>query len=216
MKETVETIKKEKIVAIVRGVALPDQKKLAKALYEGGIRVMEITFDQKDPSLWKETAEAISAIRAEWEGKMTVGAGTVVLPEQLDLAYRAGAQLIISPDANEAIIRRTAELGLASLPGAMTPTEILAAYRWGADFVKVFPAGALGLAYFKAIRAPISQVPLLAVGGVDENNLADFLAAGAAGAGIGGNLVKKDWIRAGDFGRITAAARQIVAAAQNK
>ncbi len=210
MRESVlKQIREKKVIAIVRGVWGEEAKALARALYDGGIRLMEITFDQKDPASWRKTADAIAAVGEAFGGEMTVGAGTVILPEQLLLAKEAGASLIISPDSSEEIIRRTVELGLVSIPGAMTPSEILAARRWGADFVKVFPAGSLGASYLKAIAAPINHVPLLAVGGVNENNLGDFLAAGAAGAGIGGNLAKKDWVKAGDFARITETARKI-------
>ncbi|MBP5288402.1 MAG: bifunctional 4-hydroxy-2-oxoglutarate aldolase/2-dehydro-3-deoxy-phosphogluconate aldolase [Clostridia bacterium] len=208
--QIVEKIKQLKVIAIARGVSPKDSVALAKALYDGGVRIMELTLDQKNPESWAETANAISAVQdAFGETEMIVGAGTVVMPVQVDLVYKAGAKLIISPDANEQIIRRTVELGMVSIPGAMTPTEILAARRWGADFVKVFPAGALGASYIKAIRAPINHVPLLAVGGVNEKNLGEFLAAGAVGAGIGGNLVKKEWISSGEFHRITETALKI-------
>lgn len=208
-----QMIRDYKVIAIARGAdkACLD---LAQALYEGGIRLMEIAFDQKAPDSWERTAEAIGAILDAFDGKMFVGAGTVIRPDQLELVQKAGGQFIISPDCNEEIIRRTVELGLVSIPGAMTPTEILQAHRYGADFVKVFPAGALGVTYFKALRAPISHLPLLAVGGVNESNLGDFLAAGAVGVGIGGNLVKKDWIEKGEFHKITEAARLVVAAAK--
>ena len=210
--EILKKIKAGKVIAIARGVGGGSCTDLAKALLAGGIRAMEITFSQKDPDSWRETAGAIRLLRETLRGEMLIGAGTVVLPEQLEMAYQAGAQFIISPDSNEEIIRRTVKLGMVSIPGAMTPTEILAAYRWGADMVKVFPAGNLGPGYFKAICAPINHIPLLATGGVNENNLAEYLAAGAAGAGIGGNLVKKEWIQNGEFGKITEAARLIAAA----
>ena len=213
--EVLQKIRDCKVIAIARGVdkACLD---LAKALFEGGIRLMEVAFDQKAPDSWERTANAIGEILEAFGGEMYVGAGTVIRQDQLELVRKAGGQFIISPDCNEEIIRRTVDLGLVSIPGAMTPTEILQAYRAGADFVKVFPAGALGASYVKAIRAPISHVPLLAVGGVNENNLGEFLAAGAVGVGIGGNLVKKEWIRAGEFGKITEAARLVTAAAKGE
>ena len=98
---------------------------------------------------------------------------------------------------------------MASIPGAMTPTEIETAYLAGADFVKVFPAGVLGPAYVKAVRGPLGYIPLMAVGGVSEKNIAAFLEAGCVGAGVGGNLVNKEWIAAGQWDRITALARQL-------
>ena len=189
--------------------------KVAKALYEGGIRLMEITFDQKNPASFQATAGAIRAIGEAYAGKMMVGAGTVTTPELVELAASAGAQYIISPDVNVDVIHRTRELGLVSLPGAMTPTEVMTAHLAGADFVKLFPAGNLGISYVKAIRAPISHVKLLAVGGVNEDNVADFLHAGMVGAGVGGNLANKKWIEAGEYDKITQTARKLLDAVKN-
>lgn len=210
---TIEQIIKEKVIAIVRGVGPEQCLRVAEALCQGGIRLVEITFNQKDPASFRETTDAISAIGKAYAGKMLCGAGTVTTEELVDRAADAGAAYIISPDSNLAVIRRTLERGLVSIPGAMTPTEILTAYNAGADFVKLFPAAALGTAYIKAIRAPINHVRLLAVGGVDEKNIGTFLAAGLYGAGVGGNLANKAWIQTGEFDRITVAARELVAAA---
>ena len=135
--------------------------------------------------------------------------------ELVELAASAGAKYIISPDVNVDVIRRTRELGMVSLPGAMTPTEVMTAHNAGADFVKLFPVGNLGIPYVKAIRAPISHVKLLAVGGVNEDNVADFLHAGLVGAGVGGNLANKKWIEAGEYHKITETARKLVDAAKN-
>lgn len=215
MRETViASIEREKVIAIVRDAGAEACRKVADALYRGGIRLMEITFDQNHPDSFPATAGAIAEIAKTYEGRMLVGAGTVTTPELVDLTARAGGRYIISPDVNEAVIRRTRELGLVSLPGAMTPTEILTAHRAGADFVKVFPAGELGTGYLKAVRAPISHVKLLAVGGINERNAAAFLKAGAVGLGVGGNLANKEWIAAGDFDKITAAARILLEAVQ--
>jgi len=128
----------------------------------------------------------------------------------LELAKNAGAQFIVSPDTNEKVIRATVEGGMVSMPGAMTATEVLTAYSYGADFVKLFPIGNLGSSYVKAISAPINHVRLLAVGGVNENNIKEFLDAGAVGAGVGGNLVNKKWIAAGEFDKITDLARTFI------
>ncbi len=210
---TIEQILKEKVIAIVRGVGPAQCLRVAEALYQGGIRLAEITFNLNDPGSFRETAGAISAIGRAYAGKMLCGAGTVTSEELVDLAADAGAAYIISPDSNPAVIRRTLERKIVSIPGAMTPTEVLAAHGAGADFVKLFPAAALGTGYIKAIRAPINHVRLLAVGGVNEKNIGAFLAAGLYGAGVGGNLANKAWIQAGEYERITAAAKELVAAA---
>lgn len=199
-------VKERKIIAIIRGLAPEYMLKLADALYAGGIDMMEVTFHQAEPNTWRDTAEAIRAIGTHMEGKVMAGAGTVVTEKQLQMAIDAGAKYIITPNTNTELIRKVKEAGLCSFPGAMTPSEIVAAYDAGADAVKVFPAGTLGAAYIKAVRAPLSHIPLMAVGGVTERNTLDFLAAGCCGVGVGGNLVNKDWIAAGEWGKITALA----------
>lgn len=213
--KVIASIEHERVIAILRGITGERCLRTAEALYQGGIRLMEITFDQTDPGKGQEAADAIASVSRAYQGRMLVGAGTVVTVEQAELAAKSGAQYIISPDTNPEVIRRTRELGMASIPGAATPTEILTAHWAGADFVKLFPAAALGCGYLKAVRAPLSHVKLLAVGGVDEDNVAGFLQAGATGAGVGGNLVNKRWIEEGAFDKIASAARRLVAAVQN-
>lgn len=210
--EIIRKIEEEKLIAIVRGVSADKCLSVANALYAGGVRLVEITYDQKAPESWIKTAEAIEAVSKEFEGRMYVGAGTVTCVELVELTASHGGKYIISPDTNVDVIGKTRELGLVSLPGALTPSEIMTAHRAGADFVKLFPAGELGAGYLKAIRAPISHVRLMAVGGINEKNAAEFLKAGAAGLGIGGNLAKKAWIDAGEYEKLTEAAEAIVAA----
>ena len=213
MKESIKkAIIENKLIAIVRGVETDKCMQTAQALYDGGIRLMEITYDKKHPESWEETAATIGAVARAFAGKMFVGAGTVTCEELVELTAKAGGQFVISPDVNEAVIRRTCQLGMVSIPGGLTPTEVMTAHRAGADFVKLFPAGNLGAGYVKAVKAPLSHVDMLVVGGVDEKNVASFLAAGAAGAGIGGNLVNREWIAAGQYEKITETARALVAA----
>lgn len=203
-------IKENKLIAIVRGVEPETCVRIAQALYDGGFRLMEITYDQKHPETWENTAQTIGTVAKAFEGRMYIGAGTVTCPELVELTHKYGGQFIISPDVSEAVIKRTCELGMVSIPGALTPTEVTTAHRAGADFVKLFPAGVFGAGYVKAIKAPISHVDLLVVGGVNETNVASFLAAGAIGAGIGGNLVNAAWVKAGQYEKITETARLLV------
>ena len=215
MKEIIkQAIKENKLIAIVRGAEAETNIRIAQALYDGGIRLMEITYDQKRPKSWEETAKSIGAVASTFAGKLYVGAGTVTCTDLVELTHRYGGQFIISPDVNEDVIRYTCQLGMVSIPGALTPTEIMAAHRAGADFVKLFPAGDLGVSYVKAVRAPISHVDILVVGGIDENNISSFLAAGVTGAGIGSNLVNLNWVNAGQYEKITEVARLLVTAAQ--
>lgn len=200
----------KKIVAIVRGVYGEDCVNLARALCEGGIELLEVTFDQSKPELLQRTSDTIRQLVDRLGDRMIFGAGTVTSMHMLELAKNAGACFIVSPDTNEEVIKATVAAGMVSMPGALTPTEIVTAYRYGADFVKLFPAGTQGTAYFKAVTAPLNHIRLLAVGGVNEKNIADFMAAGAVGAGVGGNLVNKNWIKNGEFHKITALAKEFV------
>ena len=208
--QLIQKVLDKKIVAIVRGVYGEDCVNLAQALYEGGIELLEVTFDQSKPEDRIRTADSIRMLVERLGDKMTFGAGTVTNLEMLELARNAGAQFIVSPDTNVEVIRATVAWGMVSMPGALTPTEIVTAHAAGADFVKLFPAGTQGTGYFKAVTAPLNHIRLLAVGGVNEKNVADFLAAGAVGVGVGGNLVNKTWIKNGEFDKITAVAKEFV------
>lgn len=210
--QLISFIEEHKVIAIVRGVESSQCMKVADALYEGGIRLMEITYNQSDPSSWQATADAIGAIAAKYEGRMVAGAGTVTKTQLVEMTAAVGGRYIISPNTNTDVIRRTKELGLVSIPGAMTPSEILTAHDAGADLVKLFPASDLGVAYMKAIRAPISHVKLVATGGIGAANAKDFLNAGAVGLGVGGSLANKNVIAAGEFGKLTEAAKELLAA----
>lgn len=210
----IEAVEKERIIAIIRGVESKKIVPLARALYDGGIRLLEITYSADGKMPDDETAKNIERLVKEFAGKMFIGAGTVITEKQVDLTAQAGGKFIISPDAYEPVIRRTRELEMASMPGALTPTEIRAAIRAGADFVKVFPTVALGAAYIKAVKAPLSEVKLLAVGGVNDQNMAEFYKAGACGFGIGANITDKRMIAENDFEGIKKLAEKYVAAAK--
>ncbi len=208
MRETIiQSVLDHKLIAIVRGVYGEDCLKLAEALCEGGIRMLEVTFDQAKPETWKETANTIRQLNSRLGERMHFGAGTVTSVELVDMAREAGAKFIVSPDFEPSVIRATVAAGMVSMPGAMTPTEAIQAHRAGADFVKMFPAGNLGADYIKSVAAPLNHIKLLAVGGVNEKNVAEFMAAGAVGAGVGGNLVNKTWIAEGKFQEITNLAK---------
>lgn len=208
--ETMAWIGRYRIIAILRGLNREEALNTAAALYAGGIRLVEITFDQSGKISQAYTAECIAAIAAAFPGRLMVGAGTVMDVQQVDIAAKAGASYIISPDTNAAVIQRTFECGLVSIPGALTPTEIACAHTCGADYVKLFPAGELGLSYIRAVQAPLNHIQMLAVGGVDEKNLKDFLAAGL-GVGIGSNIVNKTWVKSARWDLLTAQAQRYTA-----
>ena len=203
-----EYVKERKIVAIVRGLSPEYLIRLGHAFEEGGIGLMEVTYNQSAPETWKDTAKGIEAVEKEFGDRLLVGAGTVITLEQVSMTYNAGGHYLVTPTTQPEIIRAGKALGLGLYPGAFTPSEILAAYEAGADAVKVFPASCLGPGYIKAIRAPLSHIPLMGVGGVNEKNAADFLKAGCVGLGVGGNLVNKEWIRNGEWEKITALAKE--------
>ena len=208
--QTIQAIEKEKLIVIVRGVERESLIPLAEAMYAGGIRLLEITYDASGKISDRETAENIALLSKHFGERMMIGAGTVLTESQVDLTKAAGGKFIISPNTDKDVIQRTRIMDMVSIPGALTPTEAQAANNFGADFVKLFPLDAMGAGYLKAISAPLSHIRFLAVGGIDENNMGAYLKAGAKGFGVGSNIVKKDWIRAGNFEAVTALAKKYV------
>ena len=207
-----EYVQQRKIVAIVRGLKSEYIVRLGHAFEEGGIGLMEVTYDQKAPETWKNTAAAIEAVEKEFGDRVLVGAGTVITPEQVSMTYNAGGHYLVTPTTQPEIIRMGKALGMGLYPGAFSPSEILEAWKAGADAVKVFPAGSLGPGYIKAVRAPLGHIPLMAVGGVNEKNAAEYMKAGCVGIGVGGNLVNREWIENGEWDKVTALAREFIKA----
>ena len=214
MKKVIEAVLSERIIMIVRGVPRDKIEELAEAMYRGGIRLMECTYDASGISPDEETAQTIATLAERFRDRMLIGAGTVLKPSQVELTEKAGGSFIISPDTNAEIIKKTVEMGLVSIPGALTPTEAAAASAHGAHFVKLFPVSAMGEGYVKAISAPLSNIRFLAVGGVRLNNLAHYLGEGASGVGIGLTSDDKEAIARGDFGYIEEKCRLYVAEAK--
>jgi 2-dehydro-3-deoxyphosphogluconate aldolase/(4S)-4-hydroxy-2-oxoglutarate aldolase len=207
----INTIEKEKIITIVRGVEKDRLIPFAEAVYAGGIRLIEITYSANGDISDEETAKNIEMLAKHFDDRMLVGAGTVLSEKQVALTKNAGGCFIISPDTYENVIAKTRELEMVSIPGALTPSEVQAAHRYGADFVKLFPVTSLGTEYVKAIKAPLSHIKMLAVGGINEKNMRDYLDAGASGFGIGSNIVNKKLIQSGDFDAIRALAEKYTA-----
>ena len=202
-----EAIQRRKIIAICRRIYGRDLLELTDALLTGGVCMIEVTFDQSDKECIKTTPSAIRSIIEHTDGEVLAGAGTVLSVDQVKAAAQAGAKYIISPNTDKAVIEHTKELGLISIPGAMTPSEILTAYNYGADFVKLFPAGTLGFKYIKDILAPITHIPLIATGGVKEEILPEYLQLGFAGAGVSGRLCDKKLISEKNYKEITSRAK---------
>ena len=206
--KTMAHILRYKVVAIMRKVDPARSLNAAKALFDGGIRILEITFDQNNPDCLTITSHMIKQIADHFGDKMCVGAGTVMTAEQARAAVGAGARFVLAPNVNADVIRTACDLGAVAVPGALSPTEIATAYELGAKVVKLFPAGDLGAGYMKALRGPLGHIPLMAVGGVDENNMQRFFDAGACSVGIGSNVVKNSLIDQGEFAQITKLAER--------
>jgi len=207
IESTIECIAKNKIIAIARNVPLDKIISVGQALYDGGIRLIEVTFNQSSSSGMQDTKQAIKVLCDKFGDKLCIGAGTVMSVEQAQIAYDAGAKYLISPNVDVNVIKKTNDLGIVSIPGALTPSEIAIAYNAGAHFVKLFPAGTLGIDYIKAVMAPINYIPMLAVGGVDEKNIKDFLNIGLKGVGVGSNIVNNKLINEGKFEELTKLAK---------
>ena len=205
---TIEQILAHKIIVIVRGVDREKLIPLAEAMYAGGIRLMELTYDASGKTPDAETAENIRMLAKHFAGRMFIGAGTVLDTHQVELTKAAGGLFIISPDTHPEVIRHTVECGLVSIPGALTPTEMQAAHRAGADFIKVFPASEFSLSYLKAVMAPLSHLRYLAVGGVTDENIKEYLDAGVLGFGIGSAIVNKKYIADGSWDAVTGMAKR--------
>lgn len=208
--KVINSIVENKIVAIIRGVESSKLVSTVEAMYEGGIRLVEVTYSANGSVSDEETAKNIETLAKQFEGRMFIGAGTVLSEKQVELTQKAGGKFIISPDANPSVIAKTRELNMVSIPGALTPTEAAAAHNAGADFVKLFPITSLGPQYVKAVRAPLSHIKFLAVGGVDLSNMRDYLNVGISGFGIGSNITPKKAIEEGNFEEITALSKKYV------
>ena len=195
-----------RLIAILRGIPgemLPDVLDL---LYEGGIRLAEITYDATEAVPAAETAARIAMAASRMEGKMYIGAGTVLHTQQLRLTKEAGGTFIISPHTDVQLIAETKALGLVSIPGAMTVSEIVAAHHAGADYIKVFPVSSLGPDFLTQVHGPLPHIPLLAVSGVGLADIPAYLRAGAAGFGIGGAICNRKLCLAGDLDAIRTNA----------
>jgi 2-dehydro-3-deoxyphosphogalactonate aldolase len=173
------------IVAILRGVSPHEVLEISHALYDNGVRVVEVPLNSPEPF------KSIELIAKEFAGRMIVGAGTVLSVQDVNVLKASGGQISVSPDCNETVIARAVELGMVPLPGVFTPTEAFSAIRAGATHLKLFPAEAASPAVIKAWKAVLPKnVKIYAVGGVTPDNMSDWLSAGASGFGIGSSIYK--------------------------
>jgi 2-dehydro-3-deoxyphosphogluconate aldolase/(4S)-4-hydroxy-2-oxoglutarate aldolase len=201
----VARFKTKPLLGILRGVELEQLEPLLESAVAGGLETLEITMNTQGAPQLIERACEIAA------GALTIGAGTVLDLDDLKCATDAGATFIVSPTLIPEVVASCVEAQIAVFPGALTPQEIHDAWRAGASMVKVFPAGVFGPAYFKEIKGPFANIELLACGGVSAASLPDYARCGADAFAFGGSVFNGDWIRAGQFDRIEAAIRELVA-----
>lgn len=200
----IRAIEETGMIAIVRGVAPEGILPLARALYDGGIRVIEVTCNST------RHLESISALKQEMSDKMFVGAGTVINPVMAQLVLDAGADFVLSPDFNPDVVTMVHEKQRLMIPAVMTPSEILQACRLGVDLLKLFPANSLGVNYMKEVQGPLDNLSLIPVGGITLENTRQFAKAGAFAVGVGSALTNKEWIARGDWEAITQQARAFI------
>ena len=195
------------IVPVIRADSAEIALRVVDALVAGGIRTLEITMTVPD------AITAIRAVATRFGADVLLGAGTVTSRALAESSLEAGAEFLVTPCIVPEVIATAAEHRVAVLPGAMTPTEVFQAWSAGGDIIKIFPASNVGgAAYLRALKGPFPQIPLCPTGGVNLQTMADFVKAGAVAVGVGGELVSKAAIDAGDFAQITALARQYVEA----
>ena len=202
-----EMIEKEGLIVIFREVPIEKIEKTVKALYESGVRIIEIAFDPNDSDTINKTTALIREARRVMGDKILIGAGTVVNEEFVVAAYNAGVDFIFSPDTDVDIIRLTKKLGLVSIPGALTPTECKTAFKNGADIIKLFPITVNDIDYIKGITRPLSHIPFICVGGTNENTIEAFIKAGAKGVGTGISILKPELIEKEDYAEISRLAK---------
>ena len=192
------------LIVIIRAESSKELKEAAIALREGGARFIEVTMTT--PNALKVIGEISKSL-----SDVIIGVGSVLDPETAKAAILSGAEFVVCPTLNRDVIRLCNRYSKIVIPGAFTPTEILSAWETGADLVKVFPSSG-GPSYIKAIKAPLPQISLVPVGGVNIENVADFIKAGASAVGVGGNLVKKEFLERRDFTTLTQLCRKFVGA----
>ena len=203
--DVIKQIRETGVIPVVRATSADEAMRAIDAIRKGGVSVLEITMTVPG------AVKVIEQVSARYGNDALVGAGTVLDAETARICILSGAQFIVSPALDIDTIECCRRYGVATMPGALTPTEVIKAWTAGADFVKVFPAGAMGGAsYLKALKAPLPQIELVPTGGVSLKTAADFIKAGASALGVGADLVDLKALREGQDDVITERARQFV------
>lgn len=203
-----EEITRSGVVAVIRANSAGELKNITLALNKGGVKALEITMTSPG------ALETIKAVSSELGDSAIIGVGSVLDTETARAAILAGAQFVVSPVFKPEIITLCRRYDKICIPGAFTPTEILSAWEAGADVVKIFPATKLGPGYIKDLKGPLPQIKVTPTGGVNLENTADFIKAGAEFVGVGGAMVDKKLVAAGKWDELSALAAKFVQAVQ--
>lgn len=206
MHQTINHIEAGRIIAILRGDFARREEEIVAAMIEGGLTAVEVTLNSRD------VMAAINRLAKRFGSEIAVGAGTVLTPNEVVRAADAGAQFIVSPNRDLAVIEQTKKLSLVSLPGCFTPSEVVEAINAGADAAKLFPANALGPAFVKAMRGPLPQIRTVPTGGVTAELAREYFAAGAWAIGAGSELLGTDWFSDDGLERLRQRTAAFVAA----
>lgn len=192
------------IVAIIRANSADELIEAAAAIHAGGVDVIEVTMTTPN------ALQVINDVSSTYGDKVLVGAGSVLDAETARAVMLSGADFVVSPVTKPDVIEICNRYSKVVIPGAFTPTEILMAWETGADYVKVFPSSGVGAEYIKDVKAPLPQIPLVPTGGINAENAADFITAGATALGVGSALVNNQLIAAGEFATLTERAERLV------
>ena len=206
--EIIDALLKPGIVAVVRALSADQVIPLSEALIAGGIRAIEITMTTPD------AIDAISHAARHFGSNALMGVGTVLNADTARKAIAAGAEFVVSPITRPEIAKAAAEQDRPVMLGAFTPTEAQLAHESGADFIKLFPADTLGLAYIKAIRAPLPHLKIVPTGGITIENIAEFFKAGCPAVGVGSSLISRETLQKNDWTTLKKTAAAFVSAAQ--
>ena len=196
------------IVAIIRANSANELIDAAAAIHAGGVSVIEVTMTTPN------ALQVISDVSSAYGDSILVGAGSVLDAETARAVMLAGAEFIVSPVTKADVIEICNRYSKVVIPGAFTPTEILTAWEAGADYVKVFPSSGVGASYIKDVKAPLPHIPLVPTGGINAENAAEFISAGATALGVGSSLVNNQLIETGQFESLTERARELSAEVQ--
>jgi len=203
--EVIAGLKACGVVAVVRAESEAEALGAVRAVRAGGVLGIEVTFTVPNAE------KIIAKLKEEMGESIYLGAGTVTSIEQAQLAIEAGAEYLVSPGFDPEVVKYAMDNGRPFFPGVFTPSEILAARKLGVEVFKIFPASRLGAAYLKDLRGPFPWINMLPTGGIDVNNAAEYIKAGAIALGVGGKLVDKVAIKAGNWQALTDTAKELMA-----